>query len=105
MDPFYWSIILIAGGFLIIFAELFIPSAGILGIAAAACLISGIVVAFFDSVQMGMLSLLTVLILLPVMFSMMIKIWPHTPIGKRILIGPVAHEDVIPTGEYYSEIH
>ncbi|MEM9413058.1 MAG: NfeD family protein, partial [Planctomycetota bacterium] len=26
------------------------------------------------------------------------------PIGRRILIGPVAEEDVIPTGDYYCEI-
>ena len=48
--------------------------------------------------------LIGVMIMLPVAFSLMIKAWPHTPIGKRILIGPVASEDVIPQGEFYDEI-
>ena len=35
----------------------------------------------------------------------MVKIWPHTPIGRRILIGPQAREDVVPTGDYYDELN
>ena len=104
MDPLSWALILLGLGFLVIFLELFIPSAGVLGIIAAACLISGIVLGFMHSAQTGLLMMLGVLITLPVMFSMMVKIWPHTPIGKRVLIGPQSREDVIPTGEYYDEI-
>ena len=71
---------------------------------AGICLISGIIVGFVDSVQTGLIVLLAVLIILPVMFSLMIKAWPYTPIGRRILIGPVDRDDVIPKGEYYNEI-
>lgn len=104
MDPLYWSILLLAGGFLVIFLELFVPSAGVLGLIAGICLISGIIVGFIDSAQTGMLCLLVTLIMLPIMLSAMIRIWPHTPIGKRILIGPVTKEDVELQGEYYDEI-
>ncbi len=104
MDPLYWSLILIAAGLIVIILELFIPSAGILGVIAGICLVSGIVIGFIDSIQTGLLVLLAVLIILPVMFSLMIKAWPHTPIGRRILIGPVERDDVIPKGEYYDEI-
>jgi len=104
MDPLYWSLILIAAGFLVIFLELFVPSAGVLGVIAGICLLSGVVVGFFHSVQLGMIMLLAVMIMLPVAIGLMIKAWPHTPIGKRILIGPVSSEDVIPNGEFYDEI-
>lgn len=104
MDPFSWSLILVGIGFFVIFLELFLPSAGILGITAAACLISGIVLGFMDSARTGFFLMLAVSATLPIMFSVMVKIWPHTPIGKRILIGPQAREDVVPTGDYYDEI-
>ncbi len=105
MDPFSWSLILVGAGFLVIFIELFVPSAGILGIVAAACLISGIVLGFMDSARTGFFLMLAVSITLPLMFSVMVKIWPHTPIGRRILIGPQAREDVVPTGDYYDELN
>ena len=106
MDPLYWSLILTAAGFLVIFLELFIPSAGVLGLVAGICLVSGIIVGFFDSTATGFLVLLAILVMLPIMFAAMIKMWPHTPIGKRILIGPVDMDDVELQGEYYlSLIH
>lgn len=104
MDPLYWSLILTAAGFLVIFLELFIPSAGVLGLVAGICLVSGIIVGFIDSTATGFLVLLAILVMLPIMFAAMIKMWPHTPIGKRILIGPVDMDDVELQGEYYDEI-
>ena len=89
MDPLYWSLILVAVGLTVIVLELFIPSAGVLGIIAAILLISGVVVGFISGIQTGLIVFLAVLIILPVMFSILIKAWPHTPIGRRILIGPV----------------
>lgn len=104
MDPFYWSLILTAAGFLVIFLELFVPSAGVLGLVAGICLVCGIVFGFLDSVQTGFLVLLAILVMLPIMIAAMIKMWPHTPIGKRILIGPVEMDDVRLQGDYYDEI-
>ncbi len=104
MDPLYWSLILVAAGLFVIVAELFIPSAGVLGILAAILLLSGVIVGFVDGVQTGLIVFLAVLIIVPVMFSIMIKAWPHTPIGRRILIGPVESKDVVPSGGYYDEI-
>ena len=104
MDPFYWSILLVIAGLVVIFLELFIPSAGFLGIVAGSCLLSGIILGFFDSVQTGLIELFALLLILPILFATMIKIWPHTPIGKRILIGPMTEQDVVPQGQYYDEI-
>ena len=104
MDPFYWSISLIGVGLLVIFLELFVPSAGLLGIVAGTCLLSGVIVGFLHSAQTGIFELLALLLILPIMFAAMIKIWPHTPLGKRILIGPMNEDDVVPQGDYYDEI-
>lgn len=104
MDPLYWSLILVGAGLAVIVLELFIPSAGVLGLIAGIFLISGVIVGFIDGLNTGLVMLLAVLIIVPVMFSIMVKAWPHTPLGRRILIGPVQAEDVVPAGEFYEEI-
>lgn len=104
MDPVYWSIILIVLGFFVILIELFIPSAGALGILAAVLLISGVIVGFTQSLAVGATMLLVTALMLPILFGLMIKIWPHTPIGRRILIGPITKDDVMPQGEELDEM-
>ena len=104
MDPVYWSIILIVLGFFVILIELFIPSAGVLGIVAAVLLISGVIVGFTQSLAVGGTMLLITALMLPILFVLMIKIWPHTPIGRRILIGPITTDDVMPQGEELDEM-
>ena len=101
MEPIIWAIILVALGLVVIVLELFVPSAGVLGIIAAILLISGIIVGFLQSIEAGTIILVVTVLLLPVIFAGLIKIWPSTPIGKLILIGRTNADDVLPQGEYY----
>ena len=103
IDPLYLSMILIAVGLTVIFLELFVPSAGVLGIFAAVCLIAGVVVAFTISLRTGAITLIITLFAVPVLLALMVKIWPRTPIGRRILIGRA--EDVLPQGDHYELDH
>lgn len=96
MNPIYWSLILLAGGFLVVALELFIPSAGVLGIVAAILFISGIAVAFTQSMLAGTIALFVSALALPVVFVLMIKLWPSTPIGRRIMLGRVKQDEVLP---------
>lgn len=102
MDPLYWSIILIALGFAIVVLELFVPSAGLLGVLAAILFISGIVMGFFHSLQTGAILLLITTLCLPMLFILLVKVWPNTPIGKRVLIDRMTEEEVLPIGESYN---
>lgn len=104
MDPFYLSIILLGVGFLIVFLEFFVPSAGMLGIISAVLIIAGVITAFFHSLSFGTSMLLMTVVLIPLIFAAMIKVWPHTPIGKRILIGDLTDEDVLPNDEHYTQL-
>lgn len=104
MDPIYWSIILLALGLGVVFLELFVPSAGILGILAAALFLSAILVAFFSSVQAGVIVLSITCVSLPLLLLVLLKVWPNTPIGRRVLIGKVKEEDVLPVDEHYQEL-
>jgi membrane-bound ClpP family serine protease len=101
MGSLSWAIILVAVGLAVIVIELFVPSAGLLGIVAAVLLISGIVSAFFHSIEAGAALLLLLVLLLPVLFVALIKVWPSTPIGRRILLGRMREEEVVLKGEHY----
>ena len=101
MDLLYWSMILVALGFGVVLLELFVPSAGVLGIVAAILFISGIVTGYLHSLWLGTTLLALITCCLPLLFMLMVKIWPSTPLGKRILIGRMNEEEVLPVGEEY----
>lgn len=103
MDPITWTIILLSVGFLVVVLELFIPSAGMLGVLATILLVSGIIVAFFHSVYTGAIALLITVVSIPVLLAIMVNVWPHTPLGRRILLGKMDPNDVMPTNEQYTQ--
>ena len=99
----YWALILLLAGLGVVAVELFIPSAGILGVIAATLIVSGIVVGFLDSLSTGALMLMITVVALPVLLTAMFKIWPHTPLGKRILLKDLKPEDVLPKSSHYKK--
>lgn len=79
---------LIAAGFLLLFAEMFIPSHGVLSLTAAATAIAGVVVLFMSDTPMwGVIGMLTLVILGPLSLGFMLKVWPETSLGRRIIHG------------------
>ena len=93
---FYWALLLLGIGLFVVVLELFLPSAGILGILAGALIVTSIVLGFMDSLKSGALILLLTVIALPSLLGAMVKIWPHTPLGKMILLKDLKPEDVLP---------
>lgn len=75
---------LILLGALLLVAEAFVPSGGILGLIAAASAIAGIVMLFRYDTTWGMIGVLTTIILGPMLFFWSLKILPHTPLGKHM---------------------
>ena len=98
---FYTALFLLIAGFCILALELFVPSAGMLGALAGCMIIASVVIAFLTSSYAGMIFLLVTLLLVPIMLMLMFKIWPHTPIGKRILSDDETLTDVLPQGKNY----
>jgi membrane-bound serine protease (ClpP class) len=99
----FWAIILIAVGLGLVFLELFIPSAGTIGIAAAILILLGIVLAFMVDLKTGAAVLLGVVLAVPALLAFMIKIWPNTPIGKLILLKNLTADDVLPNTSHYTQ--
>jgi len=65
--------------------EFLVPSAGLLGMATALSLAAAIFFAFSHSFFAGMVMLACIAIGLPLLVVTGIRVWPRTPLGRRIL--------------------
>src|SRR5215204_4705964 len=84
--------VLIGLGVLLMLAELLIPTGGMLLLGAGVVIIAGVVMSFvYGSLQHGILTLVGVCVVLPIVGGIMSYIWPHTPMGKRLV--PPSGED------------
>ncbi len=97
MDYSIWAFLMLAIGLVLLVAEVFIPSGGIIFILAAGSLVTSLLCAwlawwpgqptYFWGFIAGMV------LLLPVSVGLAFHLWPSTPIGRRaILEGPAPHE-------------
>jgi len=102
MDLVFWSIALLLLGLSMLILEVFVPSGGVLSFLAVAAIIASVVVAFMDGVQTGTIMLVTVTLIVPLFCWGAVRLWPHTPIGKLILVKrPARPDDVLPDTEAY----
>jgi len=86
-----WIALLLAVGVVTAVAEIFIPSGGLLTIVSVLAFLGAVVMAFFVSSTAGVLTLLAVILLTPLLVYVLMRIWPHTPIAKRIILsGPAS---------------
>lgn len=90
----FWGLGLLGLSMILVVLELFIPSMGILGILSALSAIAGIVMLFKHDTTWGLLGLVGVLLLGPLMFGFAVRVWPYTPIGRRMIQGTVTDEDL-----------
>jgi membrane-bound serine protease (ClpP class) len=95
LDPFVWSILLMALGCALIVLEVFLPSGGFLTILAAGAFIGSICVAFYYHGPMAGMSLLLVsVVIVPIVAALAFKYWPMTPMGRAFL-GEWPDEDAV----------
>ena len=78
-------ILLFAVGVLMLVAEVFVPSHGVLTVAGLGFVIAGVVRTFdYAGREAGIVAIIACLILLPTFSYVAIKYWHRTPIGRRI---------------------
>jgi len=80
--------LLLAIGLFFLLTELFIPSAGMLGIAGTVALGLSLYFAFRMSIAMGVVDVGLIVVLLPLELIFGVKFFPYTPLGKRMLLKP-----------------
>ncbi len=96
-------VLLFAAGVLLLMADIFLPSHGILSVSALGLLIWAVVQTFqYGGTNAGLISVAACTLFLPTFAYGAIRIWKKTPIGRRIAPpNPVvtAYDTSIPTAE------
>ena len=96
MTPLTWAVLLLSIGLLLVVVEMFIPSGGALGFLSAGSIIAAIVMAFRHSAAAGTGFMALAVFGTPLLMAIGFKLWPRTPMGRRILLEVPRPDDVLP---------
>jgi membrane-bound ClpP family serine protease len=96
MSPLAWALVLFAVGMLLIVAEMFIPSSGVIGFVSLASIVTSIVMAFRYSQYTGLGFMAAAILGAPLLLALLVKWWPMTPMGRRLLLESPREDEVLP---------
>lgn len=91
-----WAVILFLSGLALLVLEAFLPSGGFLGVTSIACLLTAIVLGYVGSWVEGTIILVAAVVGVPGAVVVLLKYWPDTPIGRRVLLNVPSSEEVLP---------
>ena len=86
MDPLYLALLLYIAALALALVDLFVPSGGMLLVLATLAALAAVLFGFRSGNTVGMGMLTLVVATIPIFVFLAIKIWPHTPLGKRIIL-------------------
>jgi membrane-bound serine protease (ClpP class) len=90
-----WVVLLAGAGFLLILLELFVPSAGLIGLLAAVVLVAATVIAFQNGgPTAGLITLLAIAAGVPCVVFFGFGLWTKSPLGRRFMLEAPKPEDV-----------
>lgn len=96
MDPLTIAYVLIGIGLVLLVGEAFVPTSGALFLACSLCLLTGLALVFYyGDAYIGWLTLFGVFVAVPVVAVAALKIWPKTPVGRRLLRRPADADDTV----------
>lgn len=82
-----YAVLLAVIGLIAIVIELFVPAAGLIGLIGISCIIGGVSMSFIHyGTGIGLLFLVTVLIITPTIIVVWFKRFPHSLVGKRLIL-------------------
>ncbi len=100
MSPLAWSALLMVLAIALIFLELFIPSGGVLSFLSLASVVASVVLAYLGGGPlMGTFFLAFAVVGVPAMAAAALRWWPHTPLGRMVVIHPPKPEEILPNSE------
>ncbi|MCW5766755.1 MAG: hypothetical protein KIT68_12370 [Phycisphaeraceae bacterium] len=91
-----WGLGLLAVAVLLFVVDIFVPTFGVLSITALAVAIAGVVCLFRVSPTWGLIGVLAVVVGGPALFFFGLNVMPHTPIGRRLVLGAPGNDDDAP---------
>jgi membrane-bound ClpP family serine protease len=86
MDLLTIAYLLIVLGLALLVAELFVPTSGALFLVSSLCILGGVVLTFIYDPAKGMVALLTVFVAVPALATLLLYLWPRTPMAKRLIL-------------------
>ena len=92
-----WGFGLFGVAFILFLIELFLPTGGLIGLFVGLAAISGVIAFFRASTGWGISSVLFLLVVSPIAFAFALKVWPNTPVGRRLILGAIDDEDAPPS--------
>jgi membrane-bound serine protease (ClpP class) len=95
MDHLLLAYGLIALGLVLLAAELFLPTGGILFVLAVGALVVGVAMTFAESTSRGMVTLIAIFVIIPVVGPILVHYWPKTPVGKRFFLNRPDEDDTL----------
>jgi membrane-bound ClpP family serine protease len=85
-DPMlFWGLGLLAASLLLVIIEVFVPSGGMIALLAGGSAIAGVYCLFRVDWTWGVIGIASVLILGPLAFSFALRVWPSTPMGRKMM--------------------
>lgn len=87
MIPLWVSFALLGAGILAIYLEIFVPAAGLIGLAGGGMIVAGVVLGYvYHDPLTGSIVLIVSLVLTPAAVFLGLKAFPNTPMGKRLIL-------------------
>jgi membrane-bound serine protease (ClpP class) len=85
------SFVLLAAGIVAIYVEIFVPAAGLIGLAGGGMIVAGVVLGYvYHDPLTGTIVLFTSLVVAPTAIALGLKAFPKTPVGRRLILGDQA---------------
>jgi membrane-bound ClpP family serine protease len=88
MTPVALAIFLFSIAAALLIAEVLLPAHGALGVMAVGAMVGGILVCYRMSHALGLYVALGLALAAPFAGALWIKLWPKTPLGRRLILGP-----------------
>ena len=98
---FVFAVFLYFASAILLVAEVFVPSGGLISICSLACLIGGLMIFFKSSNTAGWVGIVVALIMIPTILIITYRIFPKTRFGKSITLSPPKRNvgDAVPDTE------
>lgn len=100
MTPLVWIVALFLVGLAVMVLEVFVPSGGVLGFLSVLAIGAAVVTAFVEQgTGFGMAVLGVAFVAVPAVLGMAFRVFPETPLGRRVLPPPPGADEVRPQAE------
>jgi membrane-bound ClpP family serine protease len=80
------ALLLLAIGVILVVAEILLPAHGLLGLAGAAGILCAVFLTSRQNAWAGLVLLLVLAAATPFALGMAMKLWPRTPVGRRLTL-------------------